>query len=136
MVFDECHHARKNHPYNSIMRVYASTKESNRPKVFGMTASPIWNPKDPAGSLKELETNLDARTISVLENMDELALHSPKPVEVLCITYPHSNFNLHRRFKSTTSPPSNTTILTLLFGLVSAYSPTFLSEMATLLGLK
>ncbi|KAJ7581534.1 hypothetical protein C8J56DRAFT_1168997 [Mycena floridula] len=83
MIFDECHHTRKNHPYNSIMREYFHTDLASRPKIFGMTASPIWNPKDPAGSLNELETNLDARTIAVRENVVELDLHSPKPVETI-----------------------------------------------------
>ncbi|KAH9935801.1 P-loop containing nucleoside triphosphate hydrolase protein, partial [Amylocystis lapponica] len=46
MVFDECHHTRKNHAYNGIMREYFQTPVHSRPKIFGMTASPIWNPKD------------------------------------------------------------------------------------------
>lgn len=64
------------------MREYLWAEQSKRPKVFGMTASPIWNPKDPAGSLKELEKNLNARVIGVRQHVDELAAHSPKPTEV------------------------------------------------------
>jgi endoribonuclease Dicer len=83
LVFDECHHARKNHPYNIIMREYFHIKTiADRPRVFGMTASPVWNTKDPLGSLLALETNLDSKIISVLEHVEELAAHSPRPSEV------------------------------------------------------
>jgi len=47
-----------------------------------MTASPIWNPKDPEGSLGTLEKNLDAIAISVKEHLAELRDNSPRPVEV------------------------------------------------------
>jgi endoribonuclease Dicer len=82
-VFDECHHARKNHPYNGIMREYFQLDPpSRRPKVFGMTASPIWNLKDAIGSLAALEANMDAKVVGVRAHADELAEHSPKPIEV------------------------------------------------------
>lgn len=82
IVFDECHHTRKNHAYNGIMREYFQTPAGSRPKIFGMTASPIWNPKNAAESLATLERNLDAKVIAVKEHMDELSGHSPKPTEV------------------------------------------------------
>lgn len=96
MVFDECHHTRKNHPYNGIMREYSYVvSPACRPKIFGMTASPIWNPKDAAGSLATLEANMDSKVIGVRAHVEELTEHSPKPVEVssacprdgLCITF-------------------------------------------------
>ncbi|KAF9265816.1 hypothetical protein L218DRAFT_120083 [Marasmius fiardii PR-910] len=83
LVFDECHHARKNHPYNGIMREYMLLAVENRPKIFGLTASPIQNAKNPISSLNELQTNMNARVIGVLDNVAELAKHSPKPVEVI-----------------------------------------------------
>lgn len=83
MIFDECHHARKSHPYIGIMREYFEVKNpSLRPKIFGMTASPIWNPKDTVGSLASLEANMDAKVVGVRAHLSELAEHSPKPVEV------------------------------------------------------
>ncbi|PCH38586.1 hypothetical protein WOLCODRAFT_88179 [Wolfiporia cocos MD-104 SS10] len=81
MVFDECHHTRKNHAYNGIMREYFQLPAGKRPKVFGMTASPIWNPKDAVQSLATLETNLDAKVIAVREHVSELLDHSPRPEE-------------------------------------------------------
>ncbi|PIA15394.1 P-loop containing nucleoside triphosphate hydrolase protein, partial [Coemansia reversa NRRL 1564] len=42
LVFDECHHARGNHPYALIMReFYDHCSEQDRPHVFSMTASPL-----------------------------------------------------------------------------------------------
>lgn len=83
MVFDECHHTRKNHAYNGIMREYFQGSSDRRPKIFGMTASPIWNPKDAVESLATLERNLDAKVIAVRQHVDELMDHSPRPQELL-----------------------------------------------------
>ncbi|KAJ3566679.1 hypothetical protein NP233_g6850 [Leucocoprinus birnbaumii] len=88
LVFDECHHTRKNHPYNIIMREYFHINATEqRPRIFGMTASPIWNVKDPAGSLLALETNMNSTIISVREHVEELAAHAPRPSELMNI-YP------------------------------------------------
>jgi endoribonuclease Dicer len=69
------------------MREYFQTPSFQRPKVFGMTASPIWNPRDAQGSLVTLEKNLDATVIAVREHVSELLQNSPRPLEVL---YPRS----------------------------------------------
>jgi endoribonuclease Dicer len=82
MVFDECHHTRKNHAYNGIMREYFVQLPHLRPKIFGMTASPIWNPKDAVESLSTLERNMDAKVIAVREHAEELMNHLPRPTEV------------------------------------------------------
>ncbi|KAI9059720.1 hypothetical protein FKP32DRAFT_1595995 [Trametes sanguinea] len=87
IVFDECHHTRKNHAYNGIMREYYQTPAGSRPKIFGMTASPIWNPKNAAESLATLERNLDSKVIAVKDHVDELVGHSPKPKEIIQV-YP------------------------------------------------
>ncbi|KAJ7702228.1 hypothetical protein B0H17DRAFT_1167119 [Mycena rosella] len=81
LIFDECHHTRKNHPYNWIMREYFEVPPSSRPKVFGMTASPVWNVKDAAGSLATLEANLDCKVIAVRNHVEELATHVHKVSE-------------------------------------------------------
>lgn len=69
------------------MREYYQTPQPFRPKIFGMTASPIWNPKDPEGSLATLEKNLDAIAISVKDYIEELRDNSPRPVEVKHYVY-------------------------------------------------
>ncbi|KIK54544.1 hypothetical protein GYMLUDRAFT_48671, partial [Collybiopsis luxurians FD-317 M1] len=83
MVFDECHHARKKHPYAIVMEEYRQCPAENRPKVFGMTASPIWNAKNPTKSLEDLEATLDAKVIGVREHLEELSENAPKPTEVM-----------------------------------------------------
>ncbi|KAI0261075.1 hypothetical protein BC834DRAFT_973021 [Gloeopeniophorella convolvens] len=83
LVFDECHHARKSHPYTSIMREYRACPEADRPKVFGMTAIPTWKSSAPETSLETLEMNLNSKIVTVQEHLDELALHSSKPTEVV-----------------------------------------------------
>ncbi|KAF9084442.1 Dicer-like protein 1 [Mortierella sp. AD031] len=43
LIFDECHHARKDHPFCCIMKEFYhihGLDRNQRPKVFGMTASP------------------------------------------------------------------------------------------------
>jgi hypothetical protein len=44
LIFDECHHAWKNHPYIHIMKEFYHTipEKDQRPKIFGMTASPVF----------------------------------------------------------------------------------------------
>ncbi|KAF9068359.1 hypothetical protein BDP27DRAFT_1266587, partial [Rhodocollybia butyracea] len=83
MVFDECHHARKNHPYAIIMKEYSQCPVDKRPKIFGMTASPIWNSKNPLASLQLLEATLDAKVIGVREHVEELSGNIPKPTEIM-----------------------------------------------------
>jgi endoribonuclease Dicer len=43
LIFDEAHHAKKGHPYARIIKDYylAQSEPSLRPKIFGMTASPV-----------------------------------------------------------------------------------------------
>lgn len=42
LCFDEAHHAKKSHVYARIIRdFYKCEPENKRPKIFGMTASPV-----------------------------------------------------------------------------------------------
>ena len=86
IVFDECHHARKNHPYNMLMREYYNLTPSKRPKIFGMTASPVWNPGQAEKSMKELEKNLDSCIVGV-SHASDLDGYAPRPDEVGYISH-------------------------------------------------
>ncbi|KAL5533446.1 DCL1_1 [Sanghuangporus sanghuang] len=82
LIFDECHHAQKNHPYRMIMTdFYASCRE--KPKVFGMTASPVWNSKKPEASIRDLQKNMSAKVIAVREHAESLGQHVNRPVEII-----------------------------------------------------
>jgi endoribonuclease Dicer len=42
LIFDEAHHAKKNHVYAKIVEdFYRPTNKSAKPRIFGMTASPV-----------------------------------------------------------------------------------------------
>ncbi|GJJ12209.1 hypothetical protein Clacol_006450 [Clathrus columnatus] len=84
LIFDEAHHARKNNPYNQILKEFYHTLSPHlRPKVFGMTASPIWNINNPLKSLHDLESNMLSKVVGVRENTDELLENSPRPNEII-----------------------------------------------------
>ncbi|KLO19664.1 hypothetical protein SCHPADRAFT_843134, partial [Schizopora paradoxa] len=84
LVFDECHHARNNHPFNTIMMDhYVNCDPNNRPKIFGMTASPVWNERQPAASIQKLQSNLFARVYAVKQHSQDLQRHAPKPTEII-----------------------------------------------------
>ncbi|KAK7035758.1 hypothetical protein R3P38DRAFT_3391822 [Favolaschia claudopus] len=84
IVFDECHHTRKNHPYNGIMREYFEIKPpQQRPRILGLTASPVNDLKDAIGSLDVLERNLDSKVVTVHHNVEELAAHTSQVSEII-----------------------------------------------------
>ena len=62
LVFDEAHHAKKDHPYaRIILDFYAESKKNGvtlLPKIFGMTASPVEAKTDVKKAASELEAML------------------------------------------------------------------------------
>jgi hypothetical protein len=89
LIFDECHHCAGRHPYNLIMQEFfwPLRPASARPRVFGMTASPVKNSAlDTLGahrdSLLQLERNLGCRVVTVGKTAQaEVERHAPKPQE-------------------------------------------------------
>ncbi|KZV99118.1 hypothetical protein EXIGLDRAFT_640865 [Exidia glandulosa HHB12029] len=82
LVFDEAHHARKNHVYAQILRNYvAKLPLTQRPKVFGLTASPTWDHKNPTKAKQALEELMNATIIAVKVHQTELSTFAYKPVE-------------------------------------------------------
>ncbi|KAF9162667.1 Dicer-like protein 1 [Actinomortierella ambigua] len=83
LIFDECHHARNDHPFHNIMRNYYHTApEESRPKVLGMTASPSsGSAAHLAWCARELELNLDA--IIYTANSESVRQYVPQPKEVI-----------------------------------------------------
>jgi endoribonuclease Dicer len=66
LVFDEAHHAKKNHPYAKIIGDFYKIRPETaptetRPRVFGMTASPIDAKVDLIAASRELESLLDCK---------------------------------------------------------------------------
>ncbi|KAG8935450.1 Dicer-like protein 1 [Tulasnella sp. 417] len=78
LIVDEAHHVRGNSPEAQIFHHhYHHTDRAYRPKIFGMTASPVWSPKNPHKHIADLERLMDATIISVQENVAELNQYSP-----------------------------------------------------------
>lgn len=75
LIFDEAHHAKGDHPYARIMKDYYTQEgnESKRPRIFGMTASPV----DVKGlsedhireAARNLEALLDAKIATTTDRM-------------------------------------------------------------------
>jgi endoribonuclease Dicer len=63
LVFDEAHHAKKDHPYARIIKdFYAQMQDkSKRPKIFGMTASPVDTRQNVKKAAAELEAILNCQ---------------------------------------------------------------------------
>ena len=77
LIFDECHHADSNHPYNDIMNeFYFFYKKINPnyklPLILGLTASPL------KSSLKgDIESNAISGFITLSENLDSQIIIDP-----------------------------------------------------------
>ncbi|CAG8741190.1 35674_t:CDS:2 [Gigaspora margarita] len=81
LVFDECHHTSKKHPYNLIMReFYDRCPEESKPKIFGMTASPV-NTRSALHSASHLEHNLNARVFTA-SDIAEVCKYVSRPDEI------------------------------------------------------
>lgn len=92
MVFDECHHATKKHPFNLIMReFYDRCPIEKRPKIFGMTASPMHARSTVEHSVKQLEKNLNSRVYTAV-NMEELNFTTNKPNELVLFYSPSKKY--------------------------------------------
>ncbi|XP_023744994.1 endoribonuclease Dicer homolog 3a isoform X1 [Lactuca sativa] len=85
LIIDECHRATGNHPYVSIMKEFY-LKAVNKPKIFGMTASPVTkkgvsSTEDCEAQITMLESVLDSLVYTIrnrteLENVTPSASHS------------------------------------------------------------
>ena len=69
LIFDEAHHAKKNHPYARIIKDFYISEEdrTKRPKVFGMTASPVDVRSDFTQAAKELEDMLHCQIATTVD---------------------------------------------------------------------
>ncbi|PPD95421.1 hypothetical protein GOBAR_DD07557 [Gossypium barbadense] len=84
MIIDECHRATGNHPYAKIMKEFYH-KSNNKPKIFGMTASPVvskgvLSSNNCDGQMSELECVLDS-LIYTIEDRTEMEACVPSAKE-------------------------------------------------------
>ncbi|XVE70817.1 hypothetical protein DITRI_Ditri10aG0101000 [Diplodiscus trichospermus] len=74
LIIDECHRATGNHPYAKIMKEFYR-KSNDKPKIFGMTASPVVSKgvssiNDCEGQISELESVLDCLIYTIKDRTE------------------------------------------------------------------
>ncbi|PVG02206.1 hypothetical protein CPB86DRAFT_614430 [Serendipita vermifera] len=74
IVFDEVHNCKGRSPEAQIMVDHYHTLDPTRerPKILGLTASPIFNVKNPADALQKIERLTDSKVFVVKTKVDEL----------------------------------------------------------------
>ncbi|KFA55275.1 hypothetical protein S40293_04968 [Stachybotrys chartarum IBT 40293] len=66
LILDEAHHTKKNHPYAKIMKYHYLREREERPRILGMTASPVDGKfRDARAVAEELETMLCSEIATV-----------------------------------------------------------------------
>ncbi|KAI4669395.1 Dicer-like protein 1 [Alternaria viburni] len=90
LIFDEAHHAKNNHPYARLMKDYYvhGLDPSHRPRIFGMTASPIDTKGLSVDHIKEVANDLEKLLHSKIVTTSEGALASnsiSRPTEEIAV---------------------------------------------------
>ena len=94
LIFDEAHHAKKDHPYSRLIRsYYLKCPIEERPKIFGMTASAVDTKGDITETAEALEQLLHSKIVTTSDG--SLLSFAPKPIDVRWI-YPR----LHQRMET------------------------------------
>ncbi|CAD6499017.1 BgTH12-04671 [Blumeria graminis f. sp. triticale] len=67
LIFDEAHHAKKDHAYARIIKDFFATQQADSclPRIFGMTASPVDARVDVRKAASELETILHCQIATI-----------------------------------------------------------------------
>ncbi|KAK4193832.1 putative dicer-like protein [Podospora australis] len=87
LIFDEAHHTKKNHPYARIIKdFYMDTQRDRRPRILGMTASPVDAHVDPKIAAAELEGLLHSQ-IATVSDPTALQNSTSKPKKEAIIEY-------------------------------------------------
>ena len=87
LVFDECHHAVKNHDYVQIMKVFDSCRDDEYPRILGLSASLLPNkcrPGELERQVKVLETTLKCRC-QTARDFEEVTMYATNPDEETCV---------------------------------------------------
>ncbi|KIW11905.1 hypothetical protein PV08_09178 [Exophiala spinifera] len=64
LIFDEAHHCKKNHPYATIIRDFYLKWKGEKPRIFGMTASPVDSKRDIRQVAEDLEALLQSKIVT------------------------------------------------------------------------
>lgn len=120
LIFDEAHHAKGNHPYARVMKDFYLQEAdlTKRPRVFGMTASPVDVKGESAEHVRqaahELETLLHSRIATTSEEV--LATNN--------ISKPHEEVVMYTRLRNDFETPLHCKIVAK-FGDVQPFEKFF-----------
>ncbi|OTB08273.1 hypothetical protein M426DRAFT_71360 [Hypoxylon sp. CI-4A] len=84
LIFDEAHHTKKNHPYARIIKeFYASLEKDDqqRPRILGMTASPVDAKTDVTSAAAKLEGLLHSEIATVADTSVYMKSSINRPFE-------------------------------------------------------
>ena len=96
LIFDECHWCYGGHPYSNIMREFVYSLP-NKPKIFGMTASPVTSKKTSRIELREkIEELADALECSFapVDRSSVDAIANKPVVQIELFNEAQANFDL------------------------------------------
>ena len=79
IIFDEAHHAKAGHPYAVVMKRYKECSEASRPRILGLTASPVESTDRIEKDLATLEKLMDAKVTT--SSHASLFQHAHRPRE-------------------------------------------------------
>ncbi|CAH3040736.1 unnamed protein product [Porites lobata] len=93
LIFDECHHAKKSHPYKQIMNRFVGCQETDYPKIMGLTASVV-NKKVKPGKIESEIQELECTLRSTCETSqdEDVGKFASKPNEQI-IQFSNANFD-------------------------------------------
>lgn len=83
LVFDECHHANKNHPFKKIMDRFADFRKEDHPRILGLTASVVGKKVKPhqiPSEIKQLERTMRC-VCATASDPDVVEKYGAKPEE-------------------------------------------------------
>ena len=93
LIFDECHHAKKSHPYKQIMDRFVGCQETDHPKIMGLTASVVNKKVKPwkiESEIQELECTL--RSTCATSQDEDVEKFASKPNEQI-IAFSNADIN-------------------------------------------
>ena len=88
LIFDECHHAKKNDPYRKIMQCFSDCPRRPLPKVMGLTALIVNGKVKPYKLESEIQKlELTLRSTCETSQDEDVEKYAAKPKELVLI-YP------------------------------------------------
>ena len=123
LIFDEAHHAKNNHPYARLMKDYYAHELdlSRRPRIFGMTASPVDTRGLSADHIKQAASDLEKLLHAKIATTTESTLASNS------ISRPDEEVAVYARLPDEFETPLHQKIKAK-FGDLSSFSKFFLAS--------